>query len=79
MFGSKAFTIIRNAIDINKFTYNPDMRIKIRNDLNINNKLVVGHVGRVSYQKNHEFLLDIFYVLHQKNKESVLLLVGDTV
>lgn len=78
MFGSKAFTIIRNAIDINKFTYNPDMRIKIRNDLNINNKLVVGHVGRVSYQKNHEFLLDIFYVLHQKNKESVLLLVGDT-
>ena len=51
----------------------------IRKDiLNINDSsFVVGHVGRFVEQKNHEFLIDIFYAYLQKNKNAILLLIGD--
>ena len=67
--------LIKNGIDVNKFKYNKNIREKIRKELNINNKLVYGHVGRFSKQKNHDFLIDLFYEL-QKNKDCVLLLIG---
>lgn len=38
---------------------------------------MLGHAGRFSKVKNHQFLIDIFYVLHQKQPESRLLLFGD--
>lgn len=51
---------------------------KIREELNIKpEQLVVGHIGRFNYQKNHEFLLDIFSSIQSKRKDAVLLLVGD--
>ena len=39
-------------------------------------KLVVGHVGRFNFSKNHDFLIDTFYEIQKINKNSVLLLVG---
>jgi glycosyltransferase involved in cell wall biosynthesis len=44
--------------------------------LNLENKFIVGHIGRFELQKNHEFLLDIFYEVYKRNKESILLLIG---
>ena len=37
--------------------------------LNAENKLVIGHIGRFNKQKNHEFLIDIFKALHDKQSE----------
>ncbi len=37
---------------------------------------VVGHIGRFTYQKNHEFLLLSFACLRKKRPDAVLLLVG---
>lgn len=42
----------------------------------IDNKLVFGHIGRFSIQKNHEFLIEIFNEIHKENKDSILLLIG---
>ena len=67
--------LIKNGIDIDKYKYNEKVRNKIRKELNINNKIVYGHTGRFDDQKNHDFLIDLFYEL-QKDKDSVLLLVG---
>lgn len=77
LFGKKDFTIIRNAIDIEKFNYNKEVRDKIRKELKLENKLVIGHAGRFMQQKNHKFIIEIFHKYHEYNENSVLLLVGE--
>ena len=37
---------------------------------------VIGHIGRFQYQKNHEFLIDIFKKYHSMNSNSKLILIG---
>lgn len=69
--------LINNGIDINKFKYNSEVRNAVRDELNLSNKTIIGHVGRFTYQKNHMFLLEIFKEYLKLNKESVLLLIGD--
>ena len=81
-FGSKAVDsgkvkFIKNGIETEKFVYNDQIRILKRKELGLNNKLVVGHVGRFMQQKNHTFLIDIFQELHKKQPNSVLVLVSD--
>lgn len=72
------FKIIYNGIDIDKFLYNEDARKKIRSEFNISDDIkVYGNVGRLSYQKNHIFLLDVFKNILEKDPKSVLLLCGD--
>lgn len=69
--------ILYNAIDLKRFRPNIAVRKKIRKYLNIeNNVFCVGHIGRFLEQKNHEFLIDIFFELHKKNNNSCLLLLG---
>ena len=82
LFGNKILKkgkvkIIHNAIEVDKFKYNEEIRNKIRKELQIENKFVLGHVGRFVQQKNHEFLIDIFKEVYKENKNAVLLLIGD--
>ena len=76
LFPGKEFTFIPNAIEVDKFLYNKEVRDKKRKDLGLANEFVVGHVGRLSYQKNHELLIRIFDELHKKDANTVLLLIG---
>ncbi|MCH5180074.1 MAG: glycosyltransferase family 1 protein [Erysipelotrichales bacterium] len=82
LFGNKLVEngrveIINNAIDIDRFKFNQKTRDRIRLENKINDKFVVGHIGRFMLQKNHTFLLDIFYEIQKINEDSVLLLIGD--
>lgn len=52
--------MIYNAIDINRFKYNEVERNRIRSELKITDKHVYGFTGRIMYQKNPLFLIDIF-------------------
>lgn len=75
---SKHYHMARNAIDVSKYNYNPHVRADVRQRLKISDDtFVIGHVGRFTYQKNHEFLINIFKEVHQKVKDSVLLLIGE--
>jgi glycosyltransferase involved in cell wall biosynthesis len=69
--------VVRNAIDISRFRYNDAVRTHMRNEMDLSNRFVVGHVGRFVFQKNHEFLLKIFAEVRKLRPEAVLLLVGD--
>jgi glycosyltransferase involved in cell wall biosynthesis len=69
--------VLNNAIDAKKFIFSSTIRKDKRKELGIENKFVIGHVGRFQTQKNHIFLIDIFKTVHDKNKNSTLLLVGD--
>ena len=71
-------TVMPNAIDTNRFIFDPDVRQQIRSHLGLSDRqFVVGNISRFSAQKNHDFLLDIFSKIHAKKPTSVLLLVGD--
>ena len=76
LFPGKSFTFIPNAIEVDKFLYNKEIRDKKRKDFGLTNEFVVGHVGRLSYQKNHELLIRIFSELHKKDANTILLLIG---
>lgn len=72
-------TLIKNAIELSRYGYNPKVRQEYRNKFGITDEFVIGNVGRLVYQKNQEFLIDVFYELFYKdnfNKEFKLLLVG---
>lgn len=69
--------IIHNAIDAAKFTYNEEKRAQMREQLGITGKLVIGHVGRFNYQKNHPYLIDLFARLCKVRQDAVLLLLGE--
>ena len=69
--------ILHNAIDVNKFTFDSKKRAVIREQLGIkSDQFVVGHIGRFSYAKNHDFLIDIFNEIIKQNRKAVLILVG---
>ncbi len=52
--------IIPNAIDLRRFVYNAQTRERLRQEMELSNAIVIGHVGRFHYAKNHEFLIRIF-------------------
>ncbi len=68
--------VLKNGIDISEISFDADRRQEIEKRLSLSGKFVVGHVGRFSPRKNHDFLLDIFKVIHERNSNSVLMLVG---
>ena len=78
LYGKKeSFTVIKNGINVSKFSYNTQIREEKRKELNINSdEIVLGHIGRFTKQKNHEYLIEIFRKLHMKNEKYRLILVG---
>lgn len=81
-FGKKRFNegkvvVINNAIDVEAFSYNENVRARKRNALNIaEDTIVIGHAGRFVSVKNHSFIVDVFNEFHKKNNNSKLLLAG---
>lgn len=74
---SNRFMIVHNAVDLEKYKFNVEVRERIRNDLKIDkNTIVIGHVGRFVELKNHDFLVDVFYEFYEIHPNSKLLLIG---
>ncbi len=77
LYGKKTeFAVINNGINTEKFRFNYQIRRKLRNELKIDNKFVIGNVGRFSKEKNHKFLIEVFFEIYKKNKNSILILIG---
>lgn len=71
------YHFIPNAVELPKFIYNTETRRVLREKFHFGDKLVLGHIGRLSFQKNHRFLLSVFARLHEMNSKTHLVLVGD--
>lgn len=80
MFGKKSAVeanLIFNGIDTMKFQFLEEGRMGCRKKFNIDeNAFVIGHIGRFSKQKNHEYLLKIFRCLYKRQSNAILLLAG---
>lgn len=59
--------IIKNGINLDKYQFESFYREEIRNSYGIDNdKIVIGHVGRFSIEKNHKFFVSLSKVLGEK-------------
>lgn len=77
MFGKSAkVKLLNNGVDLNYFHFSEQARADVRKEFGLENKLVIGHVGRFHEQKNHLYLLEIFKDIHNKREDAVLFLVG---
>lgn len=81
-FGNKKvqnneYELIPNAIEVERFVFNSQYRNEIREKYNLQDKHVIGHVGRFMAQKNHIFLINVFEEIAKMDNNAVLVLLGD--
>jgi len=71
--------IINNGIKLDDYVFDPMKRDRIRNELNLDDAFVIGHVGRFSAVKNHIFIIKVLERIIQRNtlKNVKLILIGD--
>lgn len=70
-------TIVVNGFYVEKYMFNEFCREGIRKRLKLDNGFVIGLVGRLSKQKNHKYMLDVFSKLVKIKTNSKLLLCGE--
>lgn len=77
MFDIKDTIVLPNGIDVLRFAIVRESKSEIRRSLGIpDSAFVIGHIGRFTYAKNHEFLIQVFEHIFQIRKDAYLLLVG---
>lgn len=76
LFGNRPFLILKNGRDLEKFSYNPIIRDKMRKKYQLDNEIIIGHVGSFLEQKNHKFLIKVFREILNINDNAKLFLIG---
>lgn len=77
-FKSGKVTILNNGIDFAEYRFSMEARNRIRAEFGIDdNSFLMGHIGRFTKQKNHDFILKIFAAVHKVRTNTKILLVGD--
>lgn len=71
------FRVINNAIEVTKYSFNNEVRKKLRTKLGVQGCFVIGHVGSMRFEKNHEFLIQVFTRVYEENSSARLMLIGD--
>lgn len=70
--------ILPNAIETDKFVFNQEIRSKMRSKLGIDDKFVIGHIGRYENdQKNQEFVLETLKQVLKMKPDASMLMIGD--
>lgn len=77
MYGNRSFQTVKNGRSIQKFSFNPGVRRRMRETYGLlPETLAVGHVGNFNEQKNHPFLLQVFQKVREKQRDAKLFLAG---
>ena len=72
------YEVINNGIEANKYKLNEKIRIEKRKELKIEKEeIAIGHIGRLTEQKNHKFLIEIFSKLYNINNKYKLFIIGN--
>lgn len=83
MFGKRrvrnnTIKIIKNGVNIDKYLFSSSIRDEYRKKMNIKKDTrVIGSIARFEIQKNHTFILDVFNDYLKRDKNALLILVGD--
>lgn len=66
-----------NAVDLSAFYPDNALRLKQREDFGINDKFVIGHVGRICREKNQRFLLNVYKEFLNLRDDAHLIFLSD--
>ena len=81
LFGEKAFEkrgqLIFNGIDTAQFAFSSETRERMRAELGLGDKFIIGHAGHLADVKNQKFLIELMPELLKKKENAVLLLLGE--
>ena len=77
LYGKKSYEVIINAINLSDFSYQEELRQKVRKAEKLEGMLVVGHIGNLLPVKNHLFMLDVMAELVKLQPDAVMLFAGD--
>ena len=69
--------VLPNAVETERFRFDPERREGARRSLGLENRLVIGHIGTLTTPKNHRFLLEIFAEIRKRRPDAVLLSAGE--
>ena len=69
--------VLPNAVETAKFAFDADIRREVRQELDVEDKFVIGMVGRLADQKNYPFALEIMAKLRHKLPDAVLVAAGN--
>lgn len=77
MFKTNNCTLLPNGIDMTKFQNVKISKESMLTSLNLTKEsFIVGHVGRFANVKNHQFLIDLFPLIKERNPKAHLILIG---
>lgn len=68
--------LIRNGLDVQKYLYDEEKEQSIRNSLGLHDELIIGHIGRFTFEKNQRFALYVFHKVLSEIPDAKLLLCG---
>ena len=68
--------ILHNAIDVKRMTFDENGRETVRRQLGWQDQFVIGNVGRLHFEKNQRFAIEIMAELIRKDSSMRLVLVG---
>lgn len=74
---SDSYKLITNGIDIKNYNFNEEIRNELRKEYNIDDKIVIGFVGRISKDKNLPFFIEVMKQVIKKDNRYVFLVIGD--
>ncbi len=68
--------IVHNAIDVNNMMFDTHKREKLRAQYGLQGKYVIGNVGRLHFQKNQKFGIEVFSEYLKIDPKVVLVFIG---
>lgn len=81
LYGADVFQkkgiLIYNGIDLSRFAFDVEVRQKLRQELGLGNRFVIGHAGHMAPVKNQVFLLERMPEILKRKPDAMLLLLGD--
>lgn len=81
-FGDKAFeegkvAVFKTVVNTEKNCFDEQLREKCREEFGLKDNIVIGHIGRLTEQKNTLFIIDIFKEISKREEKAKLLIIGD--
>ena len=78
MFGDKSSEVVHNAIDVDRFAYDPDKRLQIRAEFGLpEDAPVFGHIANFIESKNHKYLMQIYKAISEDMPDAVFFCLGE--
>lgn len=76
LFRGRPFTVARVSTETARYAFDPEARARVRREMNMEGRLVIGAVANFNPQKNHGFMLDVFCEYHKHDPKALMALVG---